>query len=451
MLILRVLFFVGLLLSATMSQAQSAGSLRFAHLSADAPAVDVYVDDELAVENLTHTDVTLWAAQTTGNLHVRYMQAGDTIESEPIAELTVDLAADDWLTLALVGQMALDNVRLQALVEDMSGLEPGTARLSVLNAIPNAAPLVVTANDTELLRGINPLEADWQPEDALATVDIVAGQLNLIVEQGEQTVVALEPVLLGEYRNYLLAITGTSDNPLYVLVTTDMLNSYAPVVSVDDTTPDVAGDGRTFIRFGHFAPGVANVDIQLGADVLFSDESYTTLTDYQPVDAGTYSARVVLTGQSADAALDEMELTLQAGKVYLLSIIGMQNDDSFTLHLVEEDYSRIPPGTARFAVLHALSVSQPVRVDANETTLIQGLLYPLAFGGLTSDGYAHVDVVAAQYRVLFAMADETLVLDAGDFDLGAGRYYLFVLNHLPENPQVIFASTLPAEVTQQTE
>lgn len=451
MLLLRVLLFVGLMLSASMSQAQSAGSLRFAHFSADAPTVDVYVNDELARANLAHTDVTLWASQPAGTVQVRYVPAGETLDVEPIAEITVDLAEDAWLTLALVGQMALDNVRLQVLAEDMTGLEPGMTRVSVLNTIPNGAPLVVTANETELLRGINPIEADWQPDEALAVMDILAGSVRLTVEQGEQTVMALESVLLGEYRNYLLAITGTSDNPLYVLATTDMLNFYAPVVSGDDMTPDVGDDDTAFIRFGHFAPGVENVDIHLEADTIFSDQAYTTLTDYLPVAAGTYPADVTLAGQSADTALDAMEITLEAGKVYLLSIIGMQNDDSFTLHLVEEEFSGIPAGTARFAVLHALSISEPMRVDANDTTLIQGLLYPLAFAGLTSDGYASVDVVAGHYRVLFATTNESLEIDAGDYDLGAGRYYLFVLNHLPENPQVIFSSTLPDDVTARAE
>lgn len=418
--------------------AQSNGNIRLAHVAVDVGSMDVYIDDTLVQSDLDYTNVTLWSSVATGTVTVTYVTAGSDLSDEPIAEVELTVTEDSWQTVALIGRFDLDNVTAHVIAEDYTLAGDGLTRLSVLHTIPRGAPLTLIADETELVRGLNYPESIDPDFDGYFSVDILAGAYDLTIEQSETPVVELDSINLGEKRNYLIILTGTTDNPIYVLVSTDQLNPYAPVIDSGAVGELGIGDDETRVRVGHFAPDVPPVTLTIAGQPVADNLNYANLTDYVDVVAGEQT--VTLTGSEGNDTLFEATLTLSPNTVVLLSIIGTLNNDSLTVLMVEEDYSEIAPATARIAVLHTLSVTDPVRLIVDDVTLVQGLLYPLAFAGFTSDGYASVDVVARRYDVELATTGD---LSAGvrAVEMGAGRYYLFVLMHLPGNPQVLLVSS----------
>ncbi|MHC3437618.1 DUF4397 domain-containing protein [Natrialbaceae archaeon A-gly3] len=121
--------------------------IRAAHLSPDAPNVDVYVDGELALENAAYRDVSEYLEFEVGSYTVQIVPAGEDPDQAVIEE-TVDAEEGDF-TVAAIGELAGDNQPLQALVleDDNSPVEPDTARVRAVHAAPDAPAVDVVAGE----------------------------------------------------------------------------------------------------------------------------------------------------------------------------------------------------------------------------------------------------------------------------------------------------------------
>ena len=121
--------------------------IRAAHLSPDAPNVDVYVDGEVALENATYGDVSDYLEFEPGSYMVQIVPAGEDPD-QAVVEETVDAEEGDF-TVAAIGELAGDNQPLQALVleDDNSPVDSETARIRVVHASPDAPAVDVVAGE----------------------------------------------------------------------------------------------------------------------------------------------------------------------------------------------------------------------------------------------------------------------------------------------------------------
>lgn len=121
------------------SEGEQSGEMamvRVAHLSPDAPNVDVYVDGEAVLEDVAYRDVSEYLELQPGTYDVQITAAGD--EETVVFDESVEVAAGAF-TLAAVGELEGENQPFDVLVleEDLS--DPGeNARVSVLHAAPDA-------------------------------------------------------------------------------------------------------------------------------------------------------------------------------------------------------------------------------------------------------------------------------------------------------------------------
>ncbi len=124
--------------------------LRVAHASPDAPAVDVLVDGDVAVEGLAFREVTDYLELPTGEYEVAVTVSGtDTTVFGPA---DVDLDGEDYTAVAL-GEVSSDDTAFTvSLFEDTNGANVGDdeARVRAIHASPDAPAVDVTVDDGAL-------------------------------------------------------------------------------------------------------------------------------------------------------------------------------------------------------------------------------------------------------------------------------------------------------------
>ncbi|NGM70396.1 DUF4397 domain-containing protein [Natronolimnobius sp. AArcel1] len=120
---------------------------RSAHLSPDAPTIDIYVDGERVREDISYGTVTDYRDLEPGTYSVQVVPTGED-PSEAVLEETDEIDDADS-TLAVVGEVAAENQPLEALFldDDNSPVDPGTARVRVLHASPDAPAVDVVAGE----------------------------------------------------------------------------------------------------------------------------------------------------------------------------------------------------------------------------------------------------------------------------------------------------------------
>src|SRR3712207_8156260 len=104
-LVLGLALLVALALAApALAQGSGDAQVRVAHLSPDAPNVDVYVNGEPVLTDVPYTTVSSYLSLPAGTQQVTVYAAGDT--STPVIDAPVELAAGGAYTIAAVGLVA---------------------------------------------------------------------------------------------------------------------------------------------------------------------------------------------------------------------------------------------------------------------------------------------------------------------------------------------------------
>ncbi len=118
---------------------------RSAHLSPDAPNIDVYVDGERVREDIPYGTVTPYRDLDSGTYTVQVVPAGEDPSAAVLKE-TIEIVDVDS-TFAVIGEVAAENQPLQALLleDDNSPVDPGVARVRALHASPDAPAVDVVA------------------------------------------------------------------------------------------------------------------------------------------------------------------------------------------------------------------------------------------------------------------------------------------------------------------
>jgi Domain of unknown function (DUF4397) len=112
----------------------SAALVRVAHLSPDAPAVDVYVNDDKVLSGVGYPTVSKYLELPAGNYDLAVRPAGAAASSDPVVEATAEVEAGAAYTVAAVG--ALDDIAAEIFADDLSAPASGKAKVRVIHAAP---------------------------------------------------------------------------------------------------------------------------------------------------------------------------------------------------------------------------------------------------------------------------------------------------------------------------
>ena len=153
-------------LSAVSAQSDMA-MVRIVHASPDAPAVDIWVNGEVAISNLAFGEATDYVELAAGDYDVAVTPTGAGAE-DAVIEATLSLEAGAAYTVAAVGEVA--NIEPLVLADDLTAPADGMAHVRVVHASPDAPDVdVAVADGPVLIQGLAfKADSGYLPVDAMS-------------------------------------------------------------------------------------------------------------------------------------------------------------------------------------------------------------------------------------------------------------------------------------------
>lgn len=177
--------------------------VRVAHLSPDAPAVDILVNGQRAVTNLAFKEVTPYFPLPAAKVRVQVVPAGQS--SPVVIDAELDLREGIYYTVAATGFLA--QIRPQVYTDALAGLFPraGYARVRVVHTSPDAPAVDVAVKGGPVLFQNLPFPRAGQ------YLVVPAGQYDLEVRVAGTGTVALElpGVVLESGKTYTVFAVGS--------------------------------------------------------------------------------------------------------------------------------------------------------------------------------------------------------------------------------------------------
>ncbi len=177
--------------------------VRVAHLSPDAPAVDVLVNGQRAITNLAFKQVTPYIPLPAAKVRVQVVPAGQS--SPAVIDAELDLQEGVYYTVAATGFLA--QIRPQVYTDALAGLFPraGYARVRVVHTSPDAPAVDVAVKGGPVLFQNLPF-----PRAGQYTV-VPAGRYDLEVRVAGTNTVALDlpGVILESGKTYTVFAVGS--------------------------------------------------------------------------------------------------------------------------------------------------------------------------------------------------------------------------------------------------
>ncbi|MDX1991559.1 MAG: DUF4397 domain-containing protein [bacterium] len=221
-----------MLISAPVPAADEAGFVRIVHGAGEAPDVDVYVNEVLIVPALSFGQYTEHLALEAGDYTVELRGAGTT---ETVLE--ADLTVEAGTAQTIVALEAEDGVTVGVFADDISGVTPQEAALSVINTLPGEATVSVTLDETALAEELP------SGESSSATVidPVIASPSVTFTIEGASPTVDLDPVVFygGVYYN-LIALGGSS--PRLIVAPTYLAQTLGSAPGAEDAAPVVEAE-----------------------------------------------------------------------------------------------------------------------------------------------------------------------------------------------------------------
>lgn len=167
----------------TVAEDPGTASVRVAHFSPDAPNVDVYVDDQVVLEDVPFPAVSDYLNLAAGEHTFAVRAAGAEATSDPVFEASATLDADEAYTVAAVG--TLDSIGPAVFADDLSDPAAGSAHVRAIHAIPDVGPVDVAPE------GGDPVIAGLASGEASSYIPVPAGDYTFEVRAAGTTDVLL--------------------------------------------------------------------------------------------------------------------------------------------------------------------------------------------------------------------------------------------------------------------
>jgi hypothetical protein len=438
-LLLSILAFASLAILPAV--AQDSASIRFGHFSPDAPAVDVYVDGEVVVEDLQFMEVSEFLELDAGSYSVAVAPTGTSVDDAVVGPMDWEAEAGTFTTVAAVGSAENETLTVTVFPEDYGAITSGQARITFLHAIEGESGLDLYGSGILLIQNLQyPSGGD---RDGAFSREIPAGRYNFDATVAEnQSAVLREAngVQIQEGEAYLLVALGPQAPEGTLLVVgregyevEDEDGGEEPEVAeteeLETEEPEDEGEepevveGEAMLRVAHFSPDAPAVDIYVDGEVVAEAYDFREVTAFMPVAAGAHTIALAPAGGSVDDAVLSVDTTIEPDTNVTVAAIGDLED--ITATVFTEDFNDIPEGQARVTLLHTIEGESGVDLYGSGILLIQNLQYP---SGGDRDGAFTRDIPAGRYNFDLTVAENAsaVIREANGVEISAGDTLLLV-------------------------
>jgi hypothetical protein len=203
--------------------------VRVIHTSIGAPAVDVYVNDSLVIENLAFGSATDFAPLPSGDdRNIKIVPTGSPLDAA-VVDTNVDLDAGQAYDLIAFNRV--DDIDVKAVDVNLNPVPVGQARLRVLHEAPDSPDVdVVITDGPALFEGVGTGdETDYTIVDA--------GTYDLQLKDGDDVVARIQELQLDENISYDIVVIGSADDN-----TLQVISLAAPTAAIEGGTPQASAE-----------------------------------------------------------------------------------------------------------------------------------------------------------------------------------------------------------------
>lgn len=132
-------------------QQQNNSSIRVLHAVPNAPAVDVYANDNIILKNLPYKEVSSYIPVPSGNYNIKVYPTGK--RTNPVIDTDVYIPEKSFYTIAAIGQ--LPDISLYPIQEPVSANKTNMACVRFVHLSPNAPAVdIKLPDDTTVFNNI---------------------------------------------------------------------------------------------------------------------------------------------------------------------------------------------------------------------------------------------------------------------------------------------------------
>jgi hypothetical protein len=329
------------------------------HASPDAPAVNVLIDGDAAIQNLDYGKGTGYVKQTATTHTVEVQAQTPGTATTVIGPTSLSFVANTIYTVVAEGPVA--SLGPVVITRPETDVAPGSVRIAVLHAAPNApsVSVFVTAPGADL-SSAQPL-GTFAFQGSLPPATVPSGQYEIRVTPGG----ASTPVL---FDSGTISLAGGSD--LLVAALENTGPGTAPITlgvvdSKGNNTLLVDVGTPADVRVVHDSPDAPAVSVIANGDVtsplvpsLSYENAFPSLSTYASLPAATYAIAVTPASNPSDAVLST-SLPLAAGSVQSVYAVGLLANISA---LVTSDDDRRLATQAKLRIIHGSPAAGPVDI-----------------------------------------------------------------------------------------
>ncbi len=130
-----------------MMQQQSNSKIRVLHAVPNAPAVDVYANDNIIIKNLPYKEVSSNIPVPSGNYNIKVYPTGT--KSNPVIDTNVYIPEKSFYTIAAIGE--LPDISLYPIQEPVSANKSNMACVRFIHLSPNAPAVDIKLPDNSVV------------------------------------------------------------------------------------------------------------------------------------------------------------------------------------------------------------------------------------------------------------------------------------------------------------
>src|SRR5215212_633705 len=285
--------------------AEADATLRVIHASPGAPEVDVLLDGQTLLQGLAYGTASSYATMTPEEHRVQIVPTGQTADAAVVDE-TIDAAPGQAYVVAVFG--LLNDIGGAVYDVDLSEIEPGNARVRLLNFSPDAGAIDL------LETGGDEWFGDVDLGEASDYRDIAPGTYSADVRgDDDRSLLTVSELPFEETRVYDVVVLGE--------IADDSLELQSLVTTVSPSCGEVLGlEGESSdacIRLVHAAADAPPVDVYLNDAQIAENLEFGSATEYvlAPSGAGR-GVHITATGTPVDEAIIDTSLDFDPGQAY---------------------------------------------------------------------------------------------------------------------------------------
>lgn len=389
------------------SQSEPTTQVRVAHLSPDAPAVDVARNGQGVLSNVSYRQASGFLSVPVGEQTYTVLAAGtDTA----VIDATVNLAENRRYTVLAVGSLA--NIEPLIIDDEAASVASGFSRVRVVHGAP-AAPAVdvYVSAPGESFTDLSPLLTAVPFKGVSDALSVPAGDYRVRVTLAGEAAVIYDSGSVG-------LISGVD----YLLVASEVSTGLSPIgltalTSISSTPVALIDDARARVRVVHASSDAPEVDVLVNDAAVLQNVPFGVSSGYLELLAGEY--QIAVAASASGARVIDAALTFAAQTDYTIAAVNQLA--SIEPLVLVDDNSSPAAGNIKLRLIHAAVTAGNVDVYVTAPGASLVGVDPLISGFAFKDNSGYVEVPAGSYQVRVAVAGtQQIAIDTGAVALSAG-------------------------------